>query len=135
MAGRACYRAASNAMMRITMFSVKPVLVSLLMLVPSVAFADESVSLVELCKSYVALPKGGEVTSEFIQLKSSCAGFINSAFRMSKPEDGFCRPANYDMDDLVKVYMGWANTHPDRWNEATRVTIAEALKPSYPCPK
>lgn len=43
MAGRACYRAASNAMMRITMFSVKPV----------------------------------------------------------KPEDGFCRPANYDMDDLV----------------------------------
>lgn len=47
----------------------------------------------------------------------------------------FARPANYDMDDLVKVYMGWANTHPDGWNEPTRVTIAEALKPSYPCPK
>jgi Rap1a immunity proteins len=117
------------------MLPVKPIFFTLLLLVPSAAYADESTPLVELCKSYVALPKGGEVTSDFIQLKSSCAGFINSAFRMSKPEDGFCRPAKYDMDDLAKIYMNWANDHSDRWKEPTQVTIAEALKSSYPCPK
>ena len=37
--------------------------------------------------------------------------------------------------DPVKVYMGGANAHSDRWNEPTRVTIAEALNPSYLCPK
>jgi Rap1a immunity proteins len=117
------------------MFSTRPLIASLLLLAPCTSLADESVPLVELCKSYMALPKGGEVTSEFIQLKSSCAGFINSAFRMSKPEDGFCRPANYNMDDLVKVYMAWALKNPDRWKEPTRLTMAEALKEAYPCPK
>ncbi len=75
------------------------------------------------------------MTAEFLQLKSSCAGFINSAVKMSKPEDGFCRPQHYDMDDLVARYMTWVGTHADRLNEPTKVTIAAALAEAYPCPK
>ena len=111
------------------------ILAALLIISPCVVLADESTPLVELCKSYDALPKTGEVTAEYIQLKSSCVGFINSAFRMSKPEDGFCRPEKYNMDDLAKHYMAWATQHPERWKDPTRVTIAEALKDAYPCPK
>jgi hypothetical protein len=101
----------------------------------SPARADQSTDLVHLCEQYQALPKTGEVSSEFIQLKSSCAGFINSQMRMSKPEDGFCRPKNYDMDDLVKVYMAWVKKHPDRIGDPTKVTMSEALREAYPCPK
>lgn len=97
--------------------------------------ADESASLVELCKAFVALPPPGDnVTSDYIQLKSSCAGFINSAVKMSKPEDGFCRPKAYNMDDLAKVYMDWAQKHPERWKEPTKITIAAALAEVFPCP-
>ena len=99
------------------------------------ASADESTPLVELCKSFLALPKSTEVTTDYIQLKSSCAGFINSAVRMSKPEDGFCRPKAYNKDDLARYYLDWAEKHPDRWKDPTRMTIAEALTEVYPCPK
>lgn len=101
----------------------------------SVAMADESGPLVDLCKSYLALPKDGEVTAEFIQLKSSCAGFINSHVKMSKPEDGFCIPKGYNMDDLVRVYMAWVEQHQDRVKEPTKVTMSAALSEKYPCPK
>ena len=117
------------------MFPKISIIAALLIVSPGAAQADESTPLVELCKSWEALPKGGEVTSDYIQLKSSCVGFINSAFRMSKPEDGFCRPEHYNMDDLAKHYMAWASQHPERWKEPTKVTIADALKDAYPCEK
>ena len=117
------------------MFPKIAIFAALIIVSPCAALADESTPLVELCKSWEALPKGGEVTSDYIQLKSSCVGFINSAFRMSKPEDGFCRPAHYNMDDLAKHYMAWATQHPERWKEPTKVTIADALKDAYPCEK
>ena len=99
------------------------------------ARADETTPLVELCQSFVALPKNGEVTPEYIQLKSSCAGFINSHVKMSKPEDGFCVPKGYNMDDLATVFMDWANKHQDRWKEPTKVTMTAALSETYPCKK
>lgn len=99
------------------------------------ARADDSVALVELCRTFVALPKPGEVTPEYIQLKSSCAGFINSHVKMSKPEDGFCLPKGYNMDDLAKVYMAWADKHPERVKDPTKVTMTEALTEVYPCSK
>lgn len=103
---------------------------------PPPAHADESIPLVELCDSFLKLPApGDQVTSEYIQLKSSCAGFINSHVKMSKPEDGFCVPKGYNMDDLARVYLAWANKHPDRWKEPTRVTMTEALSEAYPCPQ
>jgi len=99
------------------------------------ARADDSATLVELCKSYMALPapKDGEVTPEFIQLKSSCAGFINSHVKMSKPEDGFCIPKGYNMDDLVRVYMKWVEKNPDRVKEPTKITMTAALSEVYKC--
>ncbi len=100
------------------------------------ARADDSVALVDLCKSYLALPqpKDGEVTPEFIQLKSSCAGFINSHAKMSKPEDGFCIPKGYNMDDLARVYMKWVEKNPDRIKEPTKTTMTAALAEVYKCP-
>lgn len=99
------------------------------------ARADDSNTLVDLCKSYLALPapKEGQVTSEFIQLKSSCAGFINSHVKMSKPEDGFCIPKGYNMDDLVRVYMTWVEKNPGRVKEPTKVTMTAALSEAYKC--
>ena len=97
--------------------------------------ASDSVPLVELCRAFLALPKPGEVTTEYIQLKSSCAGFINSHVKMSKPEDGFCIPKGYNMDDLAKVYLAWADKHQDRWKDPTKVTMTEALTEVYPCSK
>lgn len=99
------------------------------------ARADDSTPLVELCRAFLALPKTGEVTTEYIQLKSSCAGFINSHVKMSKPEDGFCVPKGYNMDDLAKVYMAWAEKHQDRLKDPTKTTMTEALAEVYPCPK
>ena len=99
------------------------------------ARADDSTPLVELCRAFLALPKTGEVTTEYIQLKSSCAGFINSHVKMSKPEDGFCIPKGYNMDDLAKVYLAWADKHQDRWNDPTKITMTEALTEAYPCSK
>lgn len=99
------------------------------------AHAGDSIALVELCKSYLALPapKDGEVTPEFIQLKSSCAGFINSHVKMSKPEDGFCIPKGYNMDDLARVYMRWVEKNPGRVKEPTKVTMTAALSEVYKC--
>ncbi len=100
------------------------------------ACADDSTPLVELCESYLGLPRPIEqVTPEFIQLKSSCAGFINSHVKMSKPEDGFCVPKGYNMDDLATIYLDWAKKHPDRWKEPTKVTMTAALSEAYPCHK
>lgn len=99
------------------------------------ARADDSTPLVELCRAFLALPKTGEVTTEYIQLKSSCAGFINSHVKMSKPEDGFCVPKGYNMDDLAKIYMAWAEKHQDRLKDPTKLTMTEALAEAYPCPK
>ena len=99
------------------------------------ALADESVPLIELCEKFLALPKGGEVTTEYIQLKSSCAGFINSHIKMSKPEDGFCVPKGYNMDDLARVYLDWVKKNPNREKDPTKVTMTEALTQAYPCPK
>jgi Rap1a immunity proteins len=99
------------------------------------AYADESTPLVELCEQFLALPKGGEVTSNIIQLRSSCAGFINSHVKMSKPEDGFCVPKGYSMDDLAVNYMNWIKKNPGREKDPTKVTMTEALTLAYPCPK
>lgn len=100
------------------------------------ACADDSTPLVELCERFLGLPRPIEqVTPEFIQLKSSCAGFINSHVKMSKPEDGFCVPKGYNMDDLAKIYLDWARKHPDRWQEPTKVTMTAALSQAYPCHK
>ena len=98
------------------------------------AQGDDSRPLVELCESYLGLPRPIEaVTPEFIQLKSSCAGFINSHVKMSKPEDGYCVPKGYNMDELAKVYLDWARKHPGRWNEPTRTTLTAALSEAFPC--
>ncbi len=99
------------------------------------ARADESTPLIELCEQYLALPKNGEVNSEFIQLKSSCAGFINSHVKMSKPEDGFCIPKGYNMDDLARHYMEWIKKNPGREKDPTKITMTEALSQAYPCSK
>lgn len=101
------------------------------------ARADDSKALVELCGQYLALPplKEGEVTPEFIQLKSSCAGFLNSHVKMSKPEDGYCIPKGYNMDDLARHYMAWIGKNPERAGEPTRVTMSAALAQAYPCGK
>ena len=114
-----------------------PILAAILLAVSTygAAHADESTPLVELCEQYVALPKSGEVTSNFIQLKSSCAGFINSHVKMSKPEDGFCVPKGYSMDDLPVVYLAWVKKNPARVSEPTRITMTQALSEVYPCPK
>jgi hypothetical protein len=99
------------------------------------ARADESTPLVELCKQYLALPKPGDtVTSEYIQLKSSCAGFINSALKLSRPDDNICRPKSIGLDELATLYMAWAGKHQDRWKDPTKVTIAAALSEAFPCP-
>lgn len=99
------------------------------------ARADDSTVLLELCTKYQATPapKEGEFSAEFIQLKSSCAGFINSHVKMSKPEDGFCIPKGYNMDDLVKVYMGYMSKNPDKVKEPTRTTMTAALAEVYKC--
>lgn len=99
------------------------------------ALADESTPLIELCQEFLALPKGGDVTAEYIQLKSSCAGFINSHVKMSKPEDGFCVTKGYNMDDLARHYMDWIKKNPGREKDPTKVTMTEALAQVYPCPK
>jgi Rap1a immunity proteins len=99
------------------------------------AHADESTPLIELCAQFVALPKVVEVTADYIQLKSSCAGFINSHVKMSKPEDGFCVPKGYNMDDLARHYMEWIKKNPGREKDPTKVTMTEALTQVYPCPK
>ncbi len=99
------------------------------------AWADESTPLIELCQQFLALPKGGDVTAEYIQLKSSCAGFINSHVKMSKPEDGFCVPKGYNMDDLARNYMEWIKKNPGRDKDPTKVTMTEALTQVYPCSK
>jgi Rap1a immunity proteins len=101
---------------------------------PSTAGSD-SADLVELCEKYVALPKTGEVTPEFIQLKSSCAGYINSHVKMSKPEDGFCVPKGYNMDDFATIFMDWVKKNPDRVKEPTKITMTAALSEKYPCAK
>lgn len=100
------------------------------------ARADDSMPLVELCEQFFALPRPiKDVTPEYIQLKSSCAGFINSHVKMSKPEDGFCVPKGYNMDDLAQVYLDWARKHQDRLSEPTKVTMTAALSEAYPCKK
>ncbi len=99
------------------------------------AQAGESTPLIELCEQYLALPKGGEVTAEFIQLKSSCAGYINSHVKMSKPEDGFCVPKGYSMDDLAKHYMDWIKKNPGHEKDSTQTTMTAALTQAYPCSK
>lgn len=99
---------------------------------PSSAGSDSTI-LVELCEKYAALPKNGEVTPEFIQLKSSCAGYINSHVKMSKPEDGFCMPKGYNMDDLTTVYLDWVKKNPDRVKEPAKDTMTAALTVAYPC--
>lgn len=106
-----------------------------LLFAPGIARADDSTILVELCEKYTALPKNGEVNAEFIQLKSSCAGFVNSHMIMSKPEDGYCRPKSYNMDDLVTVYMDWVGRNRDRIGEPTKVTLSAAFAEHYPCSK
>lgn len=99
------------------------------------ARADDSTVLLELCTKYIAtpVPKEGEFSSEFIQLKSSCAGFINSHVKMSKPEDGFCIPKGYNMDDLAKVYAAYMAKNPDKVKDPTRTTMTAALAEVYKC--
>lgn len=103
----------------------------------SAAHADDSTVLLELCTKYIATPapKEGEFSSEYIQLKSSCAGFINSHVKMSKPEDGFCVPKGYNMDDLAKVYAAYMAKNPGRAAEPTRTTMSAALSEVYKCPQ
>ena len=101
----------------------------------SSAHADDSTALLKLCTKYLATsaPKEGEFSSEYIQLKSSCAGFINSHVKMSKPEDGFCIPKGYNMDDLARVYAAYMAKHPERADEPTRTTMSAALSEVYKC--
>lgn len=108
---------------------------ALALLPATAARADTSKDLIELCTKYLALPalKEGEVTPEFIQLKSSCAGFLNSHVKMSKPEDGYCVPKGYNMDDLARHYMAWVAKNPGRAGEPTKVTMSAALAEAYPC--
>jgi hypothetical protein len=101
------------------------------------AHADESTVLIDLCKQYAALPapSGGDVTAGYIQLKSSCAGFLGSTIRLSRPDDGICRPDRFNIDDLAHTYLAWAEKNPDKWGRPTKETIIEAFKDVYPCPK
>jgi hypothetical protein len=101
------------------------------------AHADESSVLIDLCRQYTALPAptGGDVSAHYIQLKSSCAGFLGSTIRLSRPDDGICRPDRINIDDLAHVYLAWAEQNQDKWGRPTRETIIEAFKDIYPCPK
>ena len=100
------------------------------------ANADDSTVLIDLCKQYAALPAPtGGVTSEYIQLKSSCAGFLGSTIRLSRPDDGICRPDKFNIDELVKPYLDWTEKHPDQQTHPTRETIMAAFADVYPCPK
>lgn len=99
------------------------------------AQADDSKDLLDLCTKYLATPapKEGEFSADFIQLKSSCAGFINSHVKMSKPEDGFCIPKGYNMDDLAKVYAAYMAKNPEQVSAPTKTTMTAALAEVYKC--
>ena len=39
----------------------------------------------------------------------------------------------YNMDDLARAYMAWAEKHPERLKEPTKVTMTAALSEAYRC--
>ena len=96
--------------------------------------ADEAKDLIDLCRKYQAYPKT-EFTQDLIRLKSSCAGVLNAHIRVSRPDSGYCRPKQVDMDELTRIYLAWADRNPDRWKDPRAVTVDAAFAEVYPCPK
>ena len=96
--------------------------------------ADEAKDLIELCKIYQAIPKT-EFSQDLIRYRSSCAGVLNAHIRVSRPDSGYCRPKQVDMDELTRIYLAWADRNPDRWKEPRAVTVDAAFAEVYPCPK
>ena len=96
--------------------------------------ADEAKDLINLCRQFADLPKV-EFSTELIRLKSSCGGVLNAHILVSRPDSGYCRPRKIDMDELVKIYLAWADRNPDRWKDPRAVTVDAAFSEVFPCPK
>ena len=96
--------------------------------------ADEAKDLIDLCRKYQAYPKT-EFTQDLIRLRSSCAGVLNAHIRVSRPDSGYCRPKDINMEELTRVYLAWADRNPDRWTDPRAVTVDAAFAEVFPCSK
>jgi hypothetical protein len=85
----------------------------------------------------------GQVPAEAPQLgQVHCAGYISGLLDMyalmSSPKFGgkaiYCIPAEgISNDQAAKVFMKWANEHPEQLNESARMSFLIALHEAFPC--
>ena len=47
--------------------------------------------------------------------------------------EGYCKPPEVTMGQLVKVFVKWANDHPERHHERWLVGLYEAWGEAFPC--
>ena len=109
----------------------------LLLVIPMLAFAEShSVTepkasiqmLLTKCKSQISFEKG------------YCSGFIAASmgptFRRSA--DGIwrvvnCLPPSLTVEQVQRLFIDYANGHPEKWHESAESGVRESLAEKFPC--
>lgn len=71
----------------------------------------------------------------------SCSRYIDGILDMQSVMIGlggafplFCLPqSGVSVDDAMKVFVKWANEHPDELHKPARVSVVVALNAAFPC--
>ena len=109
--------------------------VSLFLLPANLAAAGRTDQLLWKCN--------GTLPSEVDRImgKMQCAGYLDGVldthrvltFRSPRSRV-FCIPKRgISIDQAIRVFVGWANNHPEELHNTARVSVLRALKEAFPC--
>ena len=63
-----------------------------------------------------------------------CLGFVSGVFTMTGPDEGVCGPNTLQQGVMERIFINWANRHPERLNLSRGISVHLAFMEAYPCP-
>ncbi|MFC5593821.1 Rap1a/Tai family immunity protein [Lysobacter niastensis] len=62
-----------------------------------------------------------------------CAGYLHGLRDMLDSQAGVCVPTAATAEQLIRVYVLWADRHPERLHEDEMDVAVASLKEAFPC--
>ncbi len=99
--------------------------------------------LVSECKTYIqsADSKAGETSPESALNAGLCMGYISGYAEMNSIHSGYsktkmyCPPSIIQYDNLIRVFLAWAEKHPESLSKPRYIGLTLAMRDAYPCIK
>lgn len=116
-------------------------LVATTIALPASAATETTGDLMDSCKKTVRVyeSQGAEGFEQNAYYVGFCTGFLASSRDFIRGWSGstngsICMPQKMPTVQAIRVFVGWADKHPEKHHEPMTLGVISAMRDAFPCP-